>query len=97
MQAKPGALGTDEKRGKPMKFRYPMLFVFFALFLLFAGYVFLESQGVSVPDNVFAGLLLVLLVTYAYLWQKKWKEDRERMLEQMKMKEQKKEMNFKKK
>ncbi len=76
-----------------MKFKYPLLFVFFALFLLFAGYVFLESRGVSVPDNVFAGLLLVLLVTYAYLWQKKWKEDRERMLEQMKMKmkEQKKE------
>jgi uncharacterized membrane protein YfcA len=71
------------ERREPMKFKYPMLLLLFALFAVFAGYVILERQGIQMPSEIFGTLLLFVLVGYAYLWQRKWKEDREKLIEQV--------------
>ncbi len=70
-------------------FKYPLLLVLLPLFVLFAGYAYLEEKGISVPAEVFGMFLLLVLILYAYLWQKKWKEDREILLEKMKEQERK--------
>ncbi|KYK38698.1 MAG: hypothetical protein HXS46_17435 [Theionarchaea archaeon] len=70
-------------------FKYPLLLVLLPLFVLFAGYSYLEEKGISVPVEVFGMFLLLVLVLYAYLWQKKWKEDREILLQKMKEQERK--------
>lgn len=67
-----------------MKVKYPLLLVLLPLFVLFAGYEYLKRRGILMPIEIFGTLLLLVLVTYAYLWQKKWKEDREILLEHMK-------------
>lgn len=66
-----------------MKFKYPLLLVLLPLGALFVGYEYLKMRGIVMPVEIFGTLLLMVLIVYSYLWQKKWKEDRKVLLEQM--------------
>ncbi len=72
-----------------MKFKYPLLLVLVPLFALFAGYEYLKRSGIVMPVEIFGTFLLIVLIVYSYLWQKKWKEDRKILLEQMENKKEK--------